>query len=71
MTESAQPIPLVESPCIGTCTLGPDGLCVGCFRSADEIGAWLNLSAARRSAIMKALPERGQQMFDDEPTNSN
>jgi len=71
MTESAEPILAVESPCIGTCTLGPDGLCVGCFRSADEIGAWLTFSAAQRSAIMKVLPERGQQMFDDEPTNSN
>ncbi len=69
MADPAQPIELVESPCIGTCTLGPDGLCIGCFRSADEIASWLSLSAAQRSAVMQVLPERGQQLFDDEPTN--
>ncbi len=66
MAEPVQPLPDIESPCIGTCTLGPQGLCVGCFRSADEIAAWLSLSAARRIAIMQSLPERAQSLFDDQ-----
>ncbi|AKS42372.1 DUF1289 domain-containing protein [Wenzhouxiangella marina] len=67
MGEPIAPIPEIESPCIGTCTLGPDALCIGCFRSADEIAAWLSLSAAQRRAIMRRLPERGQRLFDDAP----
>jgi predicted Fe-S protein YdhL (DUF1289 family) len=30
----------VLSPCTGVCTLGEDGLCLGCLRSAGEIAAW-------------------------------
>jgi len=66
VAEPVQPLADIESPCIGTCTLGPQGLCVGCFRSADEIAAWLSLSAAMRIAIMHSLPERAQRLFDDQ-----
>jgi len=67
VADPIQPLPLIESPCIGTCTLGPDGLCVGCFRSADEITSWLNYSATQRRAIMQELSQRGQRLFDDGP----
>ncbi len=66
MGEPISPIPEIESPCIGTCTLGPDDLCIGCFRSGAEIGNWLNYSAERRRAIMLELPQRAQQLFDDD-----
>lgn len=66
MGDPAAPIPEIESPCIGTCTLGPDGLCIGCFRSAEEIGAWLSYSAQQRRAIMERLPLRAQALFDDD-----
>lgn len=66
MAESAAFIPLIESPCIGTCTLGPGGLCVGCFRSSEEIAGWLGYSPDQRSAIMKTLPDRAQQLFEDD-----
>jgi len=65
MADPAQPLSDIESPCIGTCTLGPDDLCVGCFRTRREIGAWLSYSAEQRRAIMQALPARAQQLFDD------
>jgi uncharacterized protein len=49
----------VLTPCIGVCTLAPNGYCDGCFRSADEIGAWLALNDAQRLHIMSVvLPER-------------
>ena len=69
MADPVQPIPLIESPCIGTCTLGPDDLCIGCFRSAEEIGGWLTLSAQQRQAIMRELPARAQNLFDDPSTD--
>ncbi len=66
MGEPAAPIPDIESPCIGTCTLGPEGLCIGCFRSGDEITAWLSYSSDQRRAIMQTLPQRAGLLFDDD-----
>ncbi len=65
MNDSAGTLPEIESPCIGTCTLGPGDLCVGCFRSSEEITSWLSYTPERRRAIMHALPERARQLFDD------
>jgi len=65
MNEPAGLIPEVQSPCIGTCTLGPGDLCVGCFRSGDEIAAWLSYTPEQRRAVMDELPHRAQQLFDE------
>ncbi len=65
MNEPARELPEVESPCIGTCTLGPDALCVGCFRSATEIAGWLGYSPEERRQIMQALPTRADCLSDE------
>jgi len=65
MADPAPPIPEIESPCIGTCTIGPEGLCIGCCRSADEVAAWLSYTAEQRRAIMQGLPARAEQLFED------
>jgi predicted Fe-S protein YdhL (DUF1289 family) len=64
MSDPIRPIPEIESPCIGTCTLGPDDLCVGCFRSATEITGWLGYTPEQRREIMQALPARADRLFD-------
>ncbi|MBI1779347.1 MAG: DUF1289 domain-containing protein [Proteobacteria bacterium] len=51
-------IPL-PSPCIAVCQLDPaTGYCTGCFRSSEEIGAWLSLDNAGRHAILARLRDR-------------
>lgn len=45
----------VESPCSGVCQLGPDGLCLGCYRSRDEIARWLRMPAQERRHLMQVL----------------
>lgn len=65
MADPAAPIPEIESPCIGTCTIGSEGLCIGCFRSAHEVASWLSYTAEQRRAIMQALPARAEQLFED------
>lgn len=65
MSDPAENLPSIESPCIGTCTLGPDGLCVGCFRTAEEITAWLSFSPERRRTVMDELPARANALFDE------
>jgi len=57
----SEPVAIL-SPCTGICTLGADGLCLGCLRSGDEIAAWLALDDAERRHIMdEVVPERAAQ----------
>ncbi|NNE86784.1 MAG: DUF1289 domain-containing protein [Silicimonas sp.] len=49
----------IESPCINVCVLHPQAkLCLGCFRSADEITQWSKMTPETRRAVMDSLPER-------------
>jgi len=49
----------VASPCINVCTLDPaTQVCLGCFRTLDEIAAWGTSSNAERAAIRAELPRR-------------
>ncbi len=51
----------VESPCVKLCVVHPEArICVGCYRSIDEIGAWSRLSPEARRAVMADLPERAK-----------
>jgi predicted Fe-S protein YdhL (DUF1289 family) len=60
MEWNLNPTPSATStPCIGICTLDQNGLCEGCLRSSQEIGAWSQLSEAERRRIMdQVLPLR-------------
>jgi predicted Fe-S protein YdhL (DUF1289 family) len=54
---SEQPQP-VESPCIDLCTLDDADICVGCFRSIDEICAWGGAGEEQRRSILQAAADR-------------
>ncbi|WP_295388819.1 DUF1289 domain-containing protein [uncultured Thiodictyon sp.] len=42
---------MVKSPCIKVCRLDPAlGLCLGCFRTRDEIAVWQRASDGVRLA---------------------
>ena len=41
---------MIESPCIGVCTIVDDN-CVGCFRTSDHIKNWLYYSDDKRNKI--------------------
>jgi predicted Fe-S protein YdhL (DUF1289 family) len=53
----------VPSPCIGVCTLAPNGMCIGCLRTSEEIGMWLSYSADDRKLILHELPRRLESLF--------
>ena len=49
----------IQSPCIKLCSIHPvERICVGCYRSMEEIGAWSSLSSEARTKIMAELPSR-------------
>ncbi|MDT8408683.1 MAG: DUF1289 domain-containing protein [Wenzhouxiangellaceae bacterium] len=66
MTDLALNLDPIESPCIDVCRLDDQGRCVGCFRSAQEIGDWLSMDPQQRKTIMQALPARAGRLFDPE-----
>ena len=43
----------VASPCVRLCTLGDDDVCVGCYRSLDEIKLWTRLSNAEKRQVIE------------------
>ena len=48
-----------QSPCVNICVMHPqEGICVGCYRTLDEIAGWSSMSADARRAVIDALPER-------------
>ena len=49
----------VPTPCIDVCAMDEAaGLCLGCARTAEEIGAWLEADASFKRAVWDALPAR-------------
>ena len=53
----------VSSPCVKLCVVHPEErICVGCFRSIDEISGWSRFSEAERRAIMAELPARAPRL---------
>ncbi|MDB2643672.1 DUF1289 domain-containing protein [Luminiphilus sp.] len=55
MSDSAQPI---RSPCIEVCALDDHNVCIGCYRTADEIIDWFSASDDRKRDILEALKRR-------------
>ena len=51
----------IESPCIQLCVIHPQArICMGCFRTGDEIAAWSRMSPEMRQEIMSTLAERAR-----------
>ncbi|MDJ0921316.1 MAG: DUF1289 domain-containing protein [Henriciella sp.] len=55
----------IESPCIKLCAVnGRHGMCMGCGRTLQEIGGWMQYTDQERSEIMATLPERLAKLAD-------
>lgn len=52
----------METPCIKICRIEPaSGLCIGCWRSIDEIMRWTRMTDDQRRRVMQDLPNRKWQ----------
>lgn len=56
MSDSA-PTP-VPSPCVSICALDDNNVCLGCYRSGEEISRWGELSNDEKRAVMEKVGER-------------
>jgi predicted Fe-S protein YdhL (DUF1289 family) len=49
----------VPSPCNSICTIDAKlGVCIGCYRTLDEIASWMRLSDDRKREVVRSLPAR-------------
>lgn len=60
--------PQVKSPCIKICVLNNENVCVGCFRTLEEIGLWSSFSDEDRSEVLCRLACQGHAPADIERT---
>lgn len=49
---------LIASPCVRQCCLDERDVCLGCYRSLDEILAWHNMDEQQKSTLLKTLQQR-------------
>ena len=48
----------ISSPCISVCMLDDDDICMGCYRSAEEIADWFLADADQKREILGRCRER-------------
>ena len=49
----------IASPCVNICKMDADNaICVGCFRTLDEIAQWSRAADGRRLDILAAVEKR-------------
>jgi predicted Fe-S protein YdhL (DUF1289 family) len=53
----------LKSPCIKVCVMDPQrGVCLGCWRTLDEIAAWGAMTGAERVRVMAQLDIRRREL---------
>ena len=55
MGDATQP---VKSPCIEVCSLNSEDVCIGCYRTANEIIEWFSAPDERKREILVSVSER-------------
>lgn len=63
-TSEPRPAPRsIATPCVKVCIVdGASSLCLGCYRTLEEIGGWAALTDDQRATIMADLPARRDQI---------
>lgn len=46
---------MVGSPCIKICKLNKEKICIGCFRTIEEISNWKNMTDNEKKNIIENL----------------
>ena len=59
----------VQSPCVRNCCLDDDLICLGCFRSLEEIKDWGIVDNYQRRIILQQARQR-MQVAGRSPTDS-
>ena len=56
-----------ESPCVDICQLNPtSGVCLGCFRTMDEISVWVDMPDDDKREVLRLAKERQLLMLPED-----
>lgn len=59
----------MNSPCIKVCQMDPlRGVCIGCYRTLDEIARWGAMTDFERERVLCTLPARKAGLVDSSST---
>jgi len=48
----------VSSPCVSICALDENDVCVGCYRTGDELTRWWGMNNTEKSATLELAKAR-------------
>jgi len=51
-------IPTIEKPCIRQCTLNDEEICMGCFRTFNDMLKWHKSSIEEKKHVLQLAEER-------------
>ena len=59
----------MKSPCIKVCQMDPvQRICIGCYRTLDEIARWGGMTDVERDRVLSVLPARKARQVDNGST---
>jgi len=53
----------VASPCVSICVLNEDDICVGCYRTGEEVTRWWGMTNEEKTLTLAKTKEREQQSY--------
>ena len=56
----------VPNPCVNLCSLNADNICIDCYRTIDEVGAWGRLNDEERLRVLEKCEMRFQEVVTKE-----
>lgn len=56
----------MDSPCIASCKLNNDKVCIGCFRHIDEIVDWNKKTDEQHAVIFNLIAQRKLEFVQSE-----
>jgi predicted Fe-S protein YdhL (DUF1289 family) len=51
----------IQSPCVNNCCLDENDICLGCFRSIDEIMGWYEATNEQKVIVLTHCEQRRKQ----------
>ncbi|WP_396588884.1 DUF1289 domain-containing protein [Bermanella sp. R86510] len=52
---------MVKSPCVAVCALDENDICIGCYRTGDEITQWGEMTNQEKELVLENVAEREAQ----------
>jgi len=56
----------IPNPCVNLCSLNNNNVCIGCYRTIDEVGAWGRYDDEQRLQVLKNCEHRFQEMLESD-----